>query len=69
MSGELKRWITVHPGDMVLGDGDGVIVVPRRLIMPVLEKAEPIAIQEVDAQREYAKGTDPDVVEKKFGAA
>ena len=69
MTGELRRWITVYPGDLVFGDGDGVIIVPQKLIMPVLKKAEKIAVNEDRAQAEYAKGTDPDVVEKDFGAA
>ena len=69
MSGELRRWITVEPGDMVLADGDGVIVVPQSLTMPVLRKTETIAKNEDRAQREYAAGADPDDVEKRFGVA
>jgi len=68
-SGELRRWITVHPGDMVIADGDGVIVVPQRLIVPVLDKAESIASAEINAQKAYASGRDPDEVEKEYGAA
>jgi len=69
MSGELRRWIQVFPGDMVFGDGDGVIVVPRRLIMPVLEKAEATHAREVLAEKEYAAGAEPDKVRAKYGAA
>lgn len=69
MSGELRRFITVLPGDMVLADGDGVIVVPKRLTMPVLERAEQIRLKEIPAEKEYAAGTDPDVVIRKYGAA
>ncbi|MAE61256.1 MAG: hypothetical protein CMJ49_07850 [Planctomycetaceae bacterium] len=69
MSGELQRWVTVYPGDMIFGDGDGVIVVPQRLIEPVLKKAGKIAGNEERAQADYAAGIDPDVVEKKWGAA
>ena len=32
--------VEVHPGDLVLGDADGVTVVPKDLIEAVLEKAE-----------------------------
>lgn len=32
--------ITVHPGDLIVGDYDGVTVVPRDRILEVLEKAE-----------------------------
>jgi regulator of RNase E activity RraA len=32
----------IHPGDVVLGDMDGVTIVPRALALPVLERAEQI---------------------------
>ncbi|WP_203070806.1 RraA family protein [Falsiroseomonas ponticola] len=34
--------VLVHPGDIVVGDMDGVIIVPRALALPVLERAEAI---------------------------
>ena len=34
--------VMVHPGDVVLGDMDGVVVVPRALAIPVLERSEEI---------------------------
>ena len=69
MRGELRRWIEVSPGDMVLADGDGVIIVPQRLILPVLEEAEEIRVQEEGAEKEYAAGEDPEKVQEKYGAA
>jgi len=69
MSGELRRWIEVVPGDMVFADGDGVIVIPKRLIVSVLEKAEEGAAREKLAEREYAAGKDPSAVMKKYGVA
>ena len=66
MSGELLRWIEVVPGDMVFGDGDGVIIIPQRLVLPVLEKAEDVAAREELAVREYAAGRDPEEVRKKY---
>jgi regulator of RNase E activity RraA len=69
MSGELRRWIQVLPGDMVFGDGDGVIIVPRRLIMPVLEKAEATHQREILAEKDYAAGIEPDKVKAKYGVA
>lgn len=69
MSGELRRYIQVFPGDMVLADGDGVIIVPKRLIMPVLLRAEEIRTKEVPAEKAFAKGDDPEKVMKKYGAA
>lgn len=32
--------VTVKPGDLICGDYDGVVVVPRNLILEVIEKAE-----------------------------
>ncbi len=69
MSGELRRWIEVVPGDMVLADGDGVIIIPKRLIMPVLDKAEAQYELEILAEKAYAAGEDPKKVMKKFGVA
>lgn len=34
--------VLVHSGDIVVGDMDGVIIVPRALALPVLERAEAI---------------------------
>ena len=43
--------IKVNPGDLVVGDGDGVTVVPRDVITAVLEKAEKKGAYEI-ARRE-----------------
>jgi regulator of RNase E activity RraA len=34
--------VMIHPGDIVVGDMDGVMIVPRGLAMPVLERSEEI---------------------------
>ena len=69
MAGELRRWIQVFPGDMVFGDGDGVIIVPQRLALSVLEQAEERSAREKLAEKEYAAGTDPQEVMRKYGIA
>ncbi|WP_223507949.1 RraA family protein [Pseudomonas sp. BF-B-25] len=38
--GATSPWVSVHPGDFVLGDEDGVIVIPSNVIDTVLVEAE-----------------------------
>lgn len=46
VSGATSRWVVVNPGDFVLGDGDGVIIVPQSVIDEVLEKTEAMTLTE-----------------------
>ncbi len=48
--------VTVHPGDIVFGDGDGVVVVPRASAAIVLEKARTQAAKEEKMRARIAKG-------------
>jgi regulator of RNase E activity RraA len=32
--------VTIHPGDLIFGDGDGIVVIPKRHIEEVLAHAE-----------------------------
>ena len=36
--GALTDWLEVHPGDIVVGDGDGLIVIPQALLEDVRGK-------------------------------
>jgi 4-hydroxy-4-methyl-2-oxoglutarate aldolase len=56
LSGHLRRWVTVTPGDFVFGDCDGVLVVPRPLTVEVLEAAERVAEIEEDQRRRLRAG-------------
>ncbi|MDA0710806.1 MAG: 4-hydroxy-4-methyl-2-oxoglutarate aldolase [bacterium] len=38
--------MVVHPGDIILGDSDGVVVIPRNRALEVLEKVKEIARKE-----------------------
>ncbi len=48
--------ISVHPGDLVFGDEDGVVVVPRAEIAAVVTDAEAKALQEKKRIREISEG-------------
>ncbi len=49
--------MTVHDGDLVVGDGDGVVVVPRARAETVLKAAEAIVAKEDGQARAIANGT------------
>lgn len=45
--------VCVLPGDIVLGDGDGVVVVPQASAVSVLEAAQAIQVNEVAKRASY----------------
>lgn len=57
VAGATTPTVTVHPGDFVLGDADGVIVVPADLIDEVLQRAEALTAKEVDIRAALAEGS------------
>lgn len=59
--------VMVHPGDIVVGDMDGVIVVPRGLAMAVLERAEEILGIEAEIFRWIEAGDSPAEISAKGG--
>ena len=48
--------VIVHPGDYIFADYDGVVVVPKDIIMEVLEKAEGIVETENKIRAEVKEG-------------
>ena len=52
--------VTVMPGDIIVGDGDGVIVVPAHLAMEVARDAAEQELQEEFAAQMVAKGESVD---------
>jgi regulator of RNase E activity RraA len=59
ISGETTETVLVNPGDFIFGEEDGVIVVPKDLILPVLEECERIKGLEDRARHDFARGDDP----------
>lgn len=59
--------LVVAPGDFLIGDNDGVVVVPRELTLSVLESAEKRAVREDQGRAEVARGASPLAVQEKIG--
>lgn len=51
--------VQIYPGDVVFGDIDGCIVIPRKIAMEVLEKAEEIRDNEVNIKEMVKSGMKP----------
>ena len=54
--GALEDWITVNPGDIIVADGDGVVVVPRDTLERVTEQVLATSRKDSKARREIAGG-------------
>jgi 4-hydroxy-4-methyl-2-oxoglutarate aldolase len=48
--------VRIDPGDFILGDDDGVIVIPRAHVITVLEQAEALTRKEVQIRRDLGGG-------------
>ena len=59
--------VLVHPGDLVVADIDGVVIVPKDLIDDVIEKALDIAASESRTRDDLKKGVGLYDVFKKYG--
>lgn len=59
--------LRIDPGDYIFGDGDGVVVVPKDIVVPVLEKAEKNFNDEILSRRAMAEGMNPFDVYNKYG--
>lgn len=51
--------VLIRPGDVIFGDIDGVLVIPREIAMEVLEKAEAIRDNEVAIKQMIQDGMTP----------
>jgi 4-hydroxy-4-methyl-2-oxoglutarate aldolase len=65
MPGATKKRVRVKPGDFVLADADGVIVIPARVVEKVLVEAERLTEKEKRIRRELDRGASlEDVLER-----
>jgi regulator of RNase E activity RraA len=59
--------VAVEPGDFILADDDGAIVIPEAVVVPVLEHAEALGAQEHQIRREIAAGLSLNEALARFG--
>jgi regulator of RNase E activity RraA len=67
LAGATTRLVKINPGDFVLADEDGAIVIPEALIEPVLVESERLTATEVDIRRELSAGLSLADALAKFG--
>src|SRR5690625_3534661 len=67
LRGALGRPVPVAPDDFVLGDEDGVVVIPHGMVTRVLERAEEIVRQEEEARKLSAEGMTAAEMLEKYG--
>jgi len=69
MTGQLSRQLIVHPGDFIVGDADGVVVVPKEIRYECLLKAEKMWEAEENTRRDLAAGVDFEEVFRRYHRA
>jgi regulator of RNase E activity RraA len=67
LPGATVRNVTVAPGDFILADEDGAIVIPARLVEDVLERAEKMGAREEEIRSEISSGLSLAEALAKFG--
>jgi 4-hydroxy-4-methyl-2-oxoglutarate aldolase len=67
LPGATKQHVIVNPGDFILADADGVIIVPTDAVEKVLNEAERLTSTEVKIRAELAAGATLEQVLAKYG--
>jgi len=67
LPGATSPRVKVRPGDFVLADTDGVIVIPGRFATKVLAQAESLTAKEILIRRDLGKGASVEDLLKKYG--
>jgi 4-hydroxy-4-methyl-2-oxoglutarate aldolase len=61
--------ITINSGDILVGDPDGVVVVPQNRVSEAIAKAAAVKSREADMAKSLAKGEIPDFISKIIAGA
>jgi len=69
VTGQLQAQVRVRPGDFIVGDCDGVVVVPQEIAEEVLVEAEKVEEAEQKSREDLAKGIPFEEVFKRYGRA
>jgi 4-hydroxy-4-methyl-2-oxoglutarate aldolase len=67
LHGATSTWVKVNPGDFVLGDEDGAIVVPSDVVDQVLEAAEAMTETETRVRTSLREGMSLEQALEKYG--
>ena len=65
--GALREWLTISPGDLVVGDADGVIAIPANLVAEVTARVTRLSETESSARAEIAAGLSLTAALAKYG--
>lgn len=65
--GATTEWVTVRPGDFVLSDDDGAIVVPDELVDEVADRVEQMSRTEVEVRAALKEGLSLEEALERFG--
>lgn len=69
VTGQLKGQVGVRPGDLIVGDCDGILVIPKEILEDVLIKSKKVWEAECKTRRELAKGVPFEEVYERYGRA
>jgi 4-hydroxy-4-methyl-2-oxoglutarate aldolase len=67
LCGATTSLVKIEPGDFILADEDGALVVPAAVVETVLEKAEALTEKELSIRAELSAGLTLDEALRKFG--
>jgi regulator of RNase E activity RraA len=67
MRGATSRWVDVRPGDFILADDDGALVIPAHVVEDVLAQSEAMGRREQEIREEIAGGLSLADALAKFG--